>query len=49
MIGKISIITIIPVIAVIIMMLSVITLSRRENMSEYDSSLENIESTDKIK
>jgi polyisoprenyl-phosphate glycosyltransferase len=47
--GKISIITIIPVIAVIIMMLSVITLSKRENMSEYDSSLENIESTDKIK
>ena len=49
MIGKISIITIIPVIAVIIMMLSVITLSRRENMSEYDSSLENIESIDRIK
>ena len=48
-IGKISIITIIPVIAVIIMMLSVITLSKRENMSEYDSSLENIESIDKIK
>ena len=47
--GKISIITIIPVIAVIIMMLSVITLSKRENMSEYDSSLENIESIDKIK
>ena len=49
MIGKISIITIIPVIGVIIMMLSIITLSKRENMSEYDSSLENIESTDKIK
>ena len=49
MIGKISIITIIPVIAVIIMMLSIITLSKRENMSEYDSSLENIESTDRIK
>jgi hypothetical protein len=49
MIGKISIITIIPVIAVIIMMLSVITLSKRENMSEYNSSLENIESIDKIK
>ena len=49
MIGKISIITIIPVIAVIIMMLSVITLSKRENMAEYDSSLENIESTDRIK
>jgi hypothetical protein len=49
MIGKISIITIIPVIAVIIMMLSIITLKKRENMSEYDSSLENIESIDKIK
>ena len=49
MIGKISIITIIPVIAVIIMMLSIITLSKRENMSEYDSSLKNIESTDRIK
>ena len=49
MIEKISIITIIPVIAVIIMMLSVITLSKRENMSEYNSSLENIESIDKIK
>ena len=49
MIGKISIITIIPVIAVVIMMLSIITLSKRENMSEYNSSLENIESLEKIK
>ena len=49
MIGKISIITIIPVIAVIIMMLATITLSKRENISEYNSSLENIESIDKIK
>ena len=49
MIGKISVITIIPVIAVIVMMLSIISLSKRENMSEYDSSLENIESIDKIK
>ncbi|MDC0654012.1 glycosyltransferase [Candidatus Pelagibacter sp.] len=48
-IGKISIITIIPVVGVIIMMLSVITLSKRENMSEYNSSLDNIESIDKIK
>ena len=48
-IGKISIITIIPVVGVIIMMLSVITLSKRENMSEYNSSLENIESIDIIK
>ena len=48
-IGKISIITLIPVIGVIIMMLSVIILSKRENMSEFISSLENIESIDKIK
>ena len=49
MIGKISIITIIPVIAVIIMMLSVIVLSKRENMKEFNDSLENIESIDRIK
>jgi hypothetical protein len=49
MIGKISFITLLPVIAVIFMMLSIITLSKRENMPEYDSSLENIESTDSIK
>ena len=49
MIGKISTITIIPVVGVIIMMLSVTTLSKRENMSEYNSSLDNIESIDKIK
>ncbi|MDB2341789.1 glycosyltransferase [Candidatus Pelagibacter bacterium] len=48
-VGKISVITLIPVIAVIIMMLSVFILSKRENMSEYNSSLENIESIDKIK
>jgi len=49
MIGKISVITLIPVIGVIIMMLSVIVLSRRENITEFNSSLENIESIDKIK
>ena len=49
MIGKISIITLIPVIGVIIMMFSVITLSKRENMTEFNKSLENIESIDKIK
>ena len=48
-IGKISFITLIPVIGVIIMILSVITLSKRENISEYNSSLENIEGIDKIK
>jgi hypothetical protein len=48
-IGKISIITIIPVVGIIIMMLSIITLSKRENMSEYNSSLNNIDSINKIK
>ena len=47
--GKISTITIIPVIGVIIMMLSVFILSKRENIKEYNHSLENIISTDKIK
>ena len=47
--GKISIITLLPVIGVIIMMLSVIVLSKRENMKEFNDSLENIESIDKIK
>ena len=48
-IGKISVITLIPVIAVIIMMFLVISLSKRENKSEFDKSLENINSIDKIK
>ena len=48
-IGKISIITLIPVFCVIIMMLSVIILSKRESMSEYNNSLNNIDSIDKIK
>ena len=48
-IGKISAVTLIPVIGVIVMMLSVIILSRRENMSEFKNSLENIENIDKIK
>ena len=48
-IGKISVITLIPVIGVFMMMLSVIILSKRENMTEFNNSLENIESIDKIK
>jgi len=47
--GKTSVITLIPVIGVVVMMISVIILSNRENMTEYNSSLENIESIDKIK
>ena len=46
---KISVITLIPVLGVIIMMISVIILSKRESMSEFNSSLENIGSIDKIK
>jgi len=48
-IGKISVIVLMPVVAVIIMMLSVIILSKRENIIEYNNSLENIESVEKIK
>ena len=48
-IGKISVITLIPVVGVFIMILSVIILSNRENMPEFNSSLENIESIDIIK
>ncbi|MDC1138573.1 glycosyltransferase [Candidatus Pelagibacter sp.] len=49
MMGKISIITLIPVFGVIIMMLSVVTLSKRENILEYNNSLNNICSINKIK
>ena len=48
-IEKISLITLIPVIGVFVMTISVIALSRRENMTEFNSSLENIKSIDKIK
>jgi len=48
-IGKISVITLIPVVGVVIMMLSVIILSKREDMLEFSKSLENIKSIDKIK
>jgi glycosyltransferase involved in cell wall biosynthesis len=48
-IGKISVITLIPVIGAVVMMISVIILSNRENMSEFNSSLENIKETDKLK
>ncbi len=44
--GKVSVITLLPVMAVIIMIISVIILSRRENLSEFNKSLENIESID---
>ena len=47
--GKVSAITLIPVIGVVIMMLSVIILSKRENMSEFNSSLDNIKEIEKLK
>jgi len=47
--GNISIVTLMPVIAVILMIISVITLSKRENMYEFNSSLENISGIEKIK
>ena len=49
MMGKISIITLIPVIGVITMILSAITLSKRENISEFNSSLNNIVNIDILK
>ncbi len=47
--GKLSVITLLPVLAVIIMMISIITLSKRENLLEFEKSLENISSIDQIK
>jgi len=48
-IGKISVITLVPVIGVIMMMISVIVFSRRENIIEFNSCLENIKNIYKIK
>ena len=48
-IEKISIITLIPVIGVIVMMISVIFLSKRENMVQYNNSLDNIKEITKLK
>jgi sensor histidine kinase YesM len=47
--GSISIITLIPVIGIIFVMLSVIILSKRENMSEFNKSLDNIKEIEKLK
>ena len=47
--GKISVITLIPVIGVVVMMISVVILSNRENMSEFNSSLDNIREIEKLK
>ena len=48
-IGRISTITLIPVIGTIIMMVSVIILSKRENISEFNNSLDNIKKIDTLK
>ena len=48
-IGRISIITLIPFIGVIVMMISVIILSKRENISEFNNSLDNIKEIDILK
>jgi hypothetical protein len=47
--GNISIVTLIPIIGVIIMMISVIILSKRENMSEFNNCLDNIKEITKLK
>jgi len=46
--GNLSSITLLPVIGVIIMMISVIILSQRENILEFENSLENISSVDQL-
>ena len=46
--GNLSLITLLPVIGVIIMMISVIILSQRENILEFENSLENISSVDQL-
>jgi len=48
-IDNISIITLIPFAAVISMLISAMILSKRENMSEFNNSLKNIQSIDQIK
>ena len=47
--GNISLITLLPVIGVVIIMISVIIISQRENIKEFENSLENISSVDQLK
>ena len=47
--GRITIITLIPVMGIIIMIISAIILSRRENISEFINSLDNIDKIDTLK
>jgi len=48
-INNFSIVTLIPVVAVIAMLISTMVLSKRENMLEFNESLKDIQSIDKIK
>jgi len=48
-VGNLSLITLLPVIGVVIMMISVIILSQRESILEFENSLENISSIDQLK
>jgi len=48
-INNFSIVTLIPVVAVITMLISTMVLSKRENMLEFNESLKDIQSIDKIK
>ena len=47
-IGKITVITLMPIVAVIFMMVSIIKLSKRENISEFNHSLDNIKDIEDI-
>ena len=47
--NNLSLITLLPVIGVVIMMISVIILSQRESILEFENSLENISSVDQLK
>ena len=48
-IGKISVITLIPVVGIVVIMILVALLSKRENILEFNSSLDNIKKIDVIK
>ena len=48
-VDNLSLITLLPVIGVVIMMISVIILSQRESIIEFENSLENIGSVDQLK
>ena len=47
--GNLSLITLLPVIGVFIMVVSVVILSQRESILEFENSLENISSVDQLK